>query len=364
MQNLRHQNVGFNTQHLLTFGISPALAGYTPERVQPLYRQTLDTLENLPGVLSVGATSSAELANDDSGGNVSVEGYTPPPDDDLDVGRVSITPDYFQTLQTPLVAGRYFTESDDAQHPPVAIVNQTFARRFFHSDTAAIGKRMARGAGKKVTWMEIVGVIHDSMHLNMRDPAKITDWIPLKQDPQPRGLTFYLRTVGEPTTVSNNVRAAMRRIDPGLALASFTSMDDQIDNVLSNERTIGLLAVSFGVLATLLAGIGLYGVLAYSTAQRTREIGIRIALGSSRLAVSRLVLTDVLKLTGIGVAIAIPCALLLARTLRSQLYGVSATDPLTLASVIALIAAVALMAALLPARRAATVNPNIALRSE
>jgi putative ABC transport system permease protein len=160
------------------------------------------------------------------------------------------------------------------------------------------------------------------------------------------------------------VRQAMKQIDAGLAVDSMRTMEDQIDETLSNERMIELLAISFGLLATVLAGIGLYGVLAYSTEQRTREIGIRIALGSSRLEISRLVLNDVLRLAGIGVAVAIPCSMLLSRLLQSQLFGVSTTDPVTLGAVVMLISVVALLAALLPAHRATSVDPTIALRTE
>ena len=156
----------------------------------------------------------------------------------------------------------------------------------------------------------------------------------------------------------------MRQIDPGLAVDAMRTMQEQIETTLTNERMIELLAVSFGLLATLLAGVGLYGVLAYSTAQRTREIGIRMALGSSRMGVSRLVVMDVLRLAGIGVAVAIPCSVLLARLLKSQLFGVSSADPLTLAGVVVLIAVVSLLAAVVPARRASSVDPTTALRTE
>ena len=156
----------------------------------------------------------------------------------------------------------------------------------------------------------------------------------------------------------------MKQIDPGLAVDAMRTMDDQIDTTLSNERMIELLAISFGLLATMLAGVGLYGVLAYSTAQRTREIGIRIALGSSKLGVSRLVLMDVLRLVGIGIVVAIPCSAMLGRLLRSQLFGVSVTDPFTLGAVVLLIALVALVATIMPAWRASTVNPTTALRTE
>ena len=187
---------------------------------------------------------------------------------------------------------------------------------------------------------------------------------PLKQQKNVDQLYLYVRTATAPDVMFAQVRQAMKQIDPGLAVDAMRTMDEQIETTLSSERMIELLAISFGLLATLLAGVGLYGVLAYSTAQRTREIGIRMALGSSRLGVSRLVLTDVLRLAGIGVAVAIPCSVLLARLLKSQLFGVSSADPVTLAAVIGLIGVVALVAAILPARRASSVDPTTALRNE
>src|SRR5271170_4832083 len=212
--------------------------------------------------------------------------------------------------------------------------------------------------------MTIVGVTRDAKHDNLRNPAIPTVFTPLRQSRKPDELFLYLRTTTAPEQTFAQVRQAMKQIDAGLAVDRLRTMDDQIDTTLSNERMIELLAISFGLLATVLAGVGLYGVLAYSTAQRTREIGIRIALGSSRLRVSRLVLTDVLRLAGIGIVLAIPCSVLLGRLLRSQLFGVSSADPLTLAGVVLLIAVVAVIAAIVPARRASSVDPTTALRTE
>jgi putative ABC transport system permease protein len=186
----------------------------------------------------------------------------------------------------------------------------------------------------------------------------------LKQAKSVDQLYVYLRTTTPPEQSFATVRQAMKQIDPGLGVDALRTMDDQIETTLSNERLIELLAISFGLLATVLAGVGLYGVLAYSTAQRTREIGVRMALGSSKAEVSRLVLVDVLRLTGIGVTVAIPCAIVLGRLLRSQLFGVSASDPTTLGGVVLLIALVALMAAVVPAWRASSVDPVKALRAE
>jgi ABC-type antimicrobial peptide transport system permease subunit len=212
--------------------------------------------------------------------------------------------------------------------------------------------------------MTIVGVSRDMKHMTLREAAPPTLFIPLRQAKAVDQLYLYLRTNTPPEQTFAVVRQAMKQIDPGLAVDAMRTMDDQIETTLTNERMIELLAISFGLLATMLAGVGLYGVLAYSTAQRTREIGIRMALGSSRLGVSRLVLADVLRLAGIGILVAIPCSVMLGRLLRSQLFGVSAADPLTLAAVVLLLVVVAFVAAIVPARRASSVDPTTALRVE
>ena len=364
MQNLRRVDTGFNTSHLITFHIDPLLSGYTQEKLPLLHKTVLDTMAAQPSVQSIGATDDPELAGNDHNGNVTVEGYNPPPDDEYEVEMPTINPGYFHALQIPLVAGRTFTEDDDSTHPQVVIVNQTFTKHFFSDPAAAIGKRVAIGGGKNLQFMNIVGVSRDAKHASLKDATPATLFIPLGQQKTLGQLYLYLRTATPPEQAFAVVRQTMKQIDPGLAVNSMRTMDDQIETTLTNERMIELLAISFGLLATILAGVGLYGVLAFSTAQRTREIGIRIALGSSRLSVSRLVLTDVLRLAGIGIIVAIPCSVLLARLLRSQLFGVSVADPLTLGGVILLIAVVALVAAILPAHRASSVDPTTALRTE
>jgi predicted permease len=364
MQNLRLVHPGFNTSHLITFHIDPLLSGYTKEKVPLLHKTVLDAMATLPGVQAVGATNDQELADTRRQGNVTVEGYNAPPDEEIPVEIPSVTADFFHALQVPLLAGRTFSESDDASHPPVAIVNESFVKHYFSSPAAAIGRRVALGGGNDLTFLTIVGVTGDIKHRTLRDAASITLFTPLVQAENPDQLFLYLRTTMAPEQSFAVVRQAMKQIDPGLAVDAMRTMDAQIDTTLSNERMIELLAISFGLLATTLAGVGLYGVLAYSTAQRTREIGIRIALGSTRLGVSRLVLMDVLRLAGIGVAVAIPCSVFLSRLLRSQLFGISTADPLTLCAVVVLIALVALGAAIIPARRASSVNPTVALRAE
>jgi predicted permease len=315
-------------------------------------------------VQAVAATDDPELAGNYHSGNVTVEGYNAPPDEDYNVEVPAINAGFFHAMQVPLLAGRSFTEEDDGAHPLVGIVNETLVKHYFSSATAAIGRSVAQGAGNHLQYMTIVGVSRDAKHANLREAAPPTLFIPLRQQKTVDQLYLYLRTTTPPEQTFAIVRQAMKQIDPGLAVDAMRTMDDQIETTLSNERMIELLAISFGLLATVLAGIGLYGVLAYSTAQRTKEIGIRIALGSSRFGVTRLVLADVLRLAGIGIVVAVPCSAMLGRLLRSQLFGVSTADPFTLGAVVLLIAVVALVAAIVPARRASSVDPTTALRVE
>jgi putative ABC transport system permease protein len=367
IENLRHANAGFNTTHLLTFHISPVLAGYQQAQIASLEARVIDAMRNLPGVQAVAATDDPALAGDSQGGNVTVAGYTPPANEEFDIEKSIVNPDYFHAMQVPMVVGRTFNQADDATGQPVAIVNETFVRHYFKSAAAAIGGRVANGADNNknnLHFMTIVGVARDTRHTNLRDPSLPTLFTPLGQGDAPGRLQLYLRTAVPPEQMFATVRAAMRSIDAGLTVADLRTMDEQIEQSISNERMIEVLALAFGMLATLLAGVGLYGVLSYTTMQRTREIGIRMALGSSRLAITALVVKEMVRLGVIGVVVAVPCAILLGRALRSQLFGVSAADPLTLAGVVLLMALVGLVAALVPARRAANVEPMEALRAE
>jgi putative ABC transport system permease protein len=364
MQNLRHVDAGFNTSHLITFHIDPLLSGYAKEKIPLLQQNVLETMAALPGVQAVGATDDQELADNNHSGNVTVEGYNPPPDEDYDVEVPAVNAGFFHAMQVPLLAGRSFTEEDDSTHPLVGIVNESFVKHYFSSPAAAVGKRVAQGGGNHLQYMTIVGVSRDTKHMTLREAAPPTLFTPLRQQKTVDQLYLYLRTNTPPEQTFAVVRRAMKQIDAGLAVDAMRTMDDQIETTLTNERMIELLAISFGLLATVLAGVGLYGVLAYSTAQRTKEIGIRIALGSTRLGVTRLVLADVLRLAGIGIAVAIPCSVMLSRLLRSQLFGVSNADPVTLCVVVCLIVVVALVAAIVPARRATAVDPTTALRVE
>jgi putative ABC transport system permease protein len=365
LENLRNVNVGFATDHLITFNIDPHLAGYKDEQIVPLHTRVVDTLRALPGVSNVGATNDPELADNGESGNISIQGYSAHEDEDMNAEQPSVTAGYFEALKIPLLAGRTFTDHDDPAHPIAVVVNETLARRFFGSAQNAVGHMLAGGAGNHLKYdMQIVGVVHDYLHRNVRGQVKLTVFHAFRQNPGGAGMSYYIRTYSDPAVAESMVRRTMQQIDSRLVVDSLGTMHEQIDRNLTNERMIALLAMSFGALATLLAAIGLYGVLAYSTAQRTREIGIRMALGSDRAQVLRLILRDMLWLAGISIAVTIPLSMLLTRSLGSLLYGVTFADPVTYAGGTLLIAAVALIAASLPARRAASLEPMKALRED
>jgi putative ABC transport system permease protein len=364
LHNLKSLNVGFATDHLVTFGIQPTLAGYRPDQARDMDVRVLQTLAALPGVRSVAGTNDRELADTNHSGNITLAGYTAKENEDMNVEAPQVSPGYFSTLGMPLLAGREITDQDRAGTHKVAVVNESFARHYFSEPQLAVGHYYGRGAGDVTPDIEIVGVVKDARHTGVRENITCTAFTPFLQEPNAGAMTFYVRTWQSPESAEGTIRLAMQTLDSKLVLGDFKTMQEQIDDVLTNERVIAILASSFGILAVLMAAVGLYGVLAYSTAQRTREIGIRIALGAARASVMRMVVVEVLWLAGISIAFALPASLLLTHAARSQLFGISSSDPLTLAVVTLLVAVVALASALLPARRAAKTDPMVALRYE
>jgi len=364
LHNLKSLDVGFATDHLLTFTIDPSLAGYQPSQNLEVDSRVLRTLAALPEVRSVAATTDSELANDNWANNVTIAGYTAKEDEDMNVEHPNVSPGYFSSMGMPLLAGRELSDADRAGTHKVAVVNDSFARHFFGDPQHALENYLANGGGNVKPDIEIVGVVKDAKHTGVRQEIRRTVFTPYLQEADPGGMTFYIRTSQRPEDLEATVRRAMQTLDSKLVLDTFRTMDEQINDNLIAERVIALLAESFGILAALMAAVGLYGVLAYSTSQRTSEIGIRMALGASRISVMRVVLVEVLWLTGIAIAIALPASLLLMRAARSQLFGISSSDPLTLCLATLVILVVAIASALLPARRAAKVDPIVALRYE
>ncbi len=368
MQQLRTLDVGYKTDHLVTFALAPRLAGYNTDRMPEVRRRLLEALRAMPGVESVGAANSPLLGQSSHSGNVAFAGYKAAPEEDVDITKMNVSPGFFETTRIPVLAGRGLTADDDMTHPKVVVVNEQLAKRYFGSVKQAIGQRLNNGEGDNHPFdTEIVGVAPNFVQTDLRGEIRPSLYAPLEQatgNDVNREIFFYVRTQMEPTAVFATIKRTVGSVDPLLAIDDLRTMVDQIDRDMENERMIGFLAIAFGLLATVLAGVGLYGVMAYSTGQRTREIGIRMALGSSRWSVGRLVFLDVLKLASAGVVVGVPLAILLARTLKSQLFQVSAADPMVLASAVGMVVLVAIVSALMPARKAASVEPSEVLRAE
>ena len=364
IQNLRNLDPGFATDRLLTFDVAPELAGYRASGVAPVELRLLDAVAALPGIRAVGATNDRDLADDEITGDVYVSGVPATlKNQEFDVELPWISDGYLQALGIPIMAGRFFNASDTAASQKVAIVSESFANHYFARPQAALGHHVGR-PGRPGTDAIIVGVVRDVKHATVRDPSSPECYTLFQQAERPSGLTFDVRTWQQPDAAVGAIRAAVANIDTKLIVNNVVTMRGQIDENIAPERAIAFLASVFAALAALLAGIGLYGILAYSTARRTREIGIRMALGAKRGKVVRLILRETLILTGCTVIATIPVALLATHAVRSQLFGVSSVDPAVYAGGIFAVCLVAALAGFIPARRAASVDPSRALRTE
>jgi predicted permease len=290
---------------------------------------------------------------------ITIQGQAPKPG--LLLSGVSVAPGFFKTVGIPLLQGRDFTEQDNETSPRVAVISETMAR-FFFSDQNPIGRRFGWGPGGE---SEIVGVVKDAKTGTPRDNRGVV-YSPYRQFQRTLRLTWSVavRAAGDPTALAAGVRQELRNIDPGLPVLRINTIKQQLDDVMFQERLIGTLSGLFSLLAVLLASLGLYGVVSYAVARRANEIGIRLALGATPANALRMILKESLALALVGVAIGVPVTLAATRLISSRLFGVGAADLLTIAAAALLLLAVAAMAALLPARRAARVDPMVALRSE
>lgn len=375
LNNLSSLGPGFPAERLLGFSIDPSLNGYTPERMKTFYQQLSDNLRSIPGVQSVGLASMRILENDEWDSSMTVEGYNPAkPDDRAEPYMNQISPNYFATLGVPIVLGRDFTVNDNREvkngpqpddwTPTAVMINEKFARRYFPVQNP-IGRHLGFGIDPGThTDMEIIGVVKNIKYTNLRDEIPEQAYIPYLGSHFLGSMTVYLRTAYDPDQVMPQARAKVRELDSDLPIYEVRTTEAQLSNSLSSERMIASLSTVFGILATLLAAIGLYGVMAYSVAQRRREIGIRMALGAEPGTVVWMVMRDVLLLVAIGIAVGVPAALALMRMVATQLYGLSPHDPSTLALATAGLSLVACTAGYLPALRASRLDPTVALRYE
>jgi predicted permease len=365
LDNLRHQSIGFETANLAAFSLNPANSGYGEDRSAQIVTESIEALRRVPGVVSVAANNDPELVGDTETSNYSVQGYKPAEDERMNFEEPRITPAYFATIHQPLLVGREFTVADAKGQPDVAIVNLAFAKRFFGSPQNAVGRHLMEGASDKENFnITIVGVVGDIRHTDLRTPLGPAVYQPYFQQKHPGGVTVYVQTSPPPGTLESAIRQTIHQLDPTLVVDGLRTMEEQVNRSASDERAIAFLAVGFAGLALILAAVGLYGVLAYSTEQRTREIGVRLALGSPRSVIVLLVVREMAVIAAVATAVALPSLVALGRLFRSQLFGVTTFDPLTLCGAVILTVLMLSLAAALPARRAAAVKPMQALRTE
>ena len=361
--NVARVELGIDRAGVLGFRVSPALNGYTAERSRALFDRIEDGVRGLPGVVSVTASTIPLLSDNESSNNVTVDGFTPGPDADTDASVARISPDYFRTLGILLVAGRDFTRADTAGAPRVAIVNEAFARKF-SLGANVIGTQMATGAGDIPLDIEIVGLVRDARYSSVKLPPPPQFYLPHRQSSEVGSLTIYARASGDARTLRSAVQEIVAAADPNLPVERLRTMDEQVWDNVTTDRVLATLSSWFAGLATLLAALGLYAVLAYSVGRRVREFGLRMALGARTTDVWLLVFAYVARIVVAGGVIGIAAALALGRLGQALLFGVGGTDPGMVAAATALIAVVAIVAAALPAHRAGAVAPATALRME
>jgi len=371
LRNLENQNFGFEPEGRVIVRMNANLNGYKPERLYSLYQQIEQRLERIPGVISASYSIYSPMRGDNWSYNIAIEGH--PPDEQIEASFDRVGPHYFQTVGTRMLRGRAIGDEDTPTSRQVAVVNEAFVRKFFPGEDP-IGKHFGIGYASDAGDFEIVGVSEDTKYLDARKPANPTFFCPFLQMSKDPKLSFLisshylgdieLRLAGRAQNLEATVRRTLTDIDPNLNVLDVVSLSEQLARNFNQDRLIARLTELFGLLALILACVGLYGVTAYSLARRTSEFGIRMALGASRGNVLAIVLRGALLQLAVGLAVGIPVALAGGRLLSSQLYGLKSYDPLILGAAVFVLAACALVAGFVPARRAAKLDPMVALRYE
>jgi macrolide transport system ATP-binding/permease protein len=363
LNNLEHQDFGFNPRHLLIFGVDPTQAGYKGAAVADFYRRMLDRIQGLPGVESVTYSTITPLSGNMNSGFIALPNKAEQAKVRTSPWWNMVGPDFLKTIQIPLLLGRDIQRSDTASAPHVAVVNEAMARAFFGKRNP-IGRRILLNIASAGAY-RIVGVAANAKYSSVDQQPPATVYFPLDQTPWAAGgEEWEIRTAGRPTLLVPVVRQIVYQLNPGVPVTGVQTEADLVAQSTTSQRMFSMLSSFFGLLALLLAAIGLNGVVSYAVKRRTNEIGIRMALGATRGSILAMILKETMLMVFIGVGIGIPVALELTRLIKSQLYGVKQTDPTTFALAALLMTAVALFSGYLPARRASRVDPLVALRYE
>ena len=363
LQNLRSTDSGFDSAQVLTASLDTKLGNYDDQRARTFYTDLLARLGSLPGVKAASLADGGPLSRARTVVGVSIEGSPAPPGQQPDAVVTHIAPGFFDTLGMRLLAGRDITDNDREASLKMAVVNESFAQRFF-SDGNTIGKHIGLGGEGSPLDTQIVGVVRSAKDI-LRDEAEPTIYLPFTQGSEGSGpRILYVRAGQDPSTLFESVRRVVSNLDQNLPVLSMKTLTQQVDDSLVQERMMATLASFFGLMALVLAAVGLYGVTSYRVAQRRREFGIRLALGAQRGQLQWLILRNTLVLVLCGIVVGLPAAIITTRLVKSFLFGLTTTDPLTFAIVMMILVITAILAAYLPARRASRVDPIIVLRDE
>ena len=364
LRNLRGVDLGFTKENVFLATLNPSMNGYPQERIKSLYDDLLARVRALPGVHAASLTTSSVISGGWDQERVKVEGYEPGPDENMSPNAAIVSPGYFQTLGIPFVEGRDFTDQDDASRPKVVIINETMSHYFF-GNKDPLGKKIGTSDDPmQPPDMEIVGVVKDAKYVRLSEAPRRHFYTAMAREQRLFDMTLQVRTTGDPEKIGSLVRAQVHELDANLPLYATTTLEIQIDDSLTQQRLLTWLSSMFALLATLLASLGLSGVVAFSVARRTREIGIRMALGAQSGDILRSVVSRMALLIALGMAMGLIGAYGLSRLLASMLFEVGSMDALSFAGACFFLGVFAAVAAYLPALRATRVDPVVALRSE